>query len=491
MRLFLVFVALAIRLAALSIVPLAGAHAAEDWAIAGTVLAPGGLITDGAVSISKQMITAVGPSASLPAAASAIKVPGVILPGFIDLHNHLTWNVLPRWVPARRFNNRYEWQDTAEYDRALVAPHNIVMAAAACETEIYAEIKALAGGATSVLGGLLRDPQHPENDNAKCVVGLVRNLDTDSGLPFKPPVETECPTDPGIDRTLLNVVENAIFPMELMHGRMDFLLCELGTGTLRGMVVHLSEGAATDSAAHREYNMLSKEVLLQKDGKTPIEREGLLLIHGTALRDQDFVGMKKSKLGLIWSPRSNDELYGSTANIAAARQAGVDIAIAPDWSPSGSAGMLQEMGYAARRYGGTVNSDQLVAMATSMPAKMARISDYVGALAPNRLADFVVINVKVDPTKSNPLDPVVKATAADVALVVVGGQPLYGDKALLTQVLPVGTKTDEFTVCGAQKAIYLGQSEAGVRGWSFDDIKMRLNAALAKGSSSLPEIECD
>jgi len=27
------------------------------------------------------------------------------------------------------------------------------------------------------------------------------------------------------------------------------------------MVVHLSEGATTDSAAHREYNMLSKEVL--------------------------------------------------------------------------------------------------------------------------------------------------------------------------------------------------------------------------------------
>jgi cytosine/adenosine deaminase-related metal-dependent hydrolase len=489
MKLFAEICRCAFTLAGLSIFPVANAHAADDWTISGTVLAPGGIIADGAVSISGQMITAVGPSASISGAAT-VKVPGVILPGFIDLHNHLTWNVLPRWVPARKFNNRYEWQDTAEYDRVLVAPHNVVMASAACEAEIYAEIKALAGGATSVIGGLLRDPQHPDNDNAKCVVGLARNLDTDSGLPFKAPPDTECPTDAGTDRTLLNVVENAIFPMELMHGRMDFLLCELGTGTLRSMVVHLSEGAATDSAAHREYNMLSKEVLLQKDGKTAIEREGLLLIHGTALRDPDFAGMKRSKLGLIWSPRSNDELYGSTANIAAARQAGVEIAIAPDWSPSGSAGMLQEIGYAARRYG-AVNSAELVAMATSTPAKMARISDYVGALAPHRFADFVVVNVKVDPTKPNPLDPVAKATAADVALVVVGGQPLYGDKALLAQVLPAGTKTDEFTVCGAQKAVYLGQSEAGARGWSFDDIRKRLNAALAKGSSSLPEIECD
>ena len=96
-------------------------HAADDWTIVGTVLAPGGLIPDGAISVSKEMITAVGSSATIPSSSSTIKVPGVILPGFIDLHNHLTWNVLPRWVPARKFNNRYEWQDTAEYDRALVA----------------------------------------------------------------------------------------------------------------------------------------------------------------------------------------------------------------------------------------------------------------------------------------------------------------------------------------------------------------------------------
>jgi 5-methylthioadenosine/S-adenosylhomocysteine deaminase len=149
--------------AMLGLSSLTTAHAADDWTIVGTVLAPGGLIPDGAISVSKEMITAVGSSATIPSSSSAIKVPGVILPGFIDLHNHLTWNVLPRWVPARKFNNRYEWQDTAEYDRALVAPHNIVLAEAACETQIYAEVKAIVGGATSVLGGLLKDAKHPDN----------------------------------------------------------------------------------------------------------------------------------------------------------------------------------------------------------------------------------------------------------------------------------------------------------------------------------------
>jgi 5-methylthioadenosine/S-adenosylhomocysteine deaminase len=469
------------------VMPNIGAHAA-DWTLAGTVLSPTGIIADGAVSISDTLITTVGPSASISGAANAIKVPGIILPGFVDLHDHLTWNVLPRWVPARKFNSRYEWQDTAEYDRVLVAPHNLVLGAAPCETEIYAEIKAIVGGSTSVLGGLLKDPLRP--NNAKCVVGLARNLDTDAGMSFKPPAADDgCPTKPDTDRTLLDVVDNEVFPLELPHDRMDFLLCELGIGTLRGLVIHLSEGAVTDANAHREYNMLSKEVLLKRDGKTALLREGLVIIHGTALRDQDFIGMKNSKVGLVWSPRSNDELYGSTTNIAAARQAGVDIAIAPDWSPSGSAGMLQEIGYAARRYG-TISSNDLLAMATSLPAKMARIDDYVGTLAPKKLADFVVINAAVDPTKPNPLDPVVKATPADVALVVVGGQPLYGDPALLAQLLPAGARLDRFTVCGAQKAIYLGQSGAAP-GQTLVDIKIALNAALAKGGSKLPDIECD
>ena len=104
--------------------------AADDWTVAGTILSPSGIIADGAMTVSGQRITAVGPGSS--ASASAIKVRGIILPGFIDLHNHLTWNVLPRWVPGRTFADRYAWQDTAEYDRVLVTPHTLALNAAAC-----------------------------------------------------------------------------------------------------------------------------------------------------------------------------------------------------------------------------------------------------------------------------------------------------------------------------------------------------------------------
>ena len=73
---------------------------------------------------------------------------------------------------------------------------------------------------------------------------------------------------------------------------------------------------------------------------------GVIVIHGVALAPEDFMQMGQNKVGLVWSPRSNDELYGATTNIAAARSAHVETAIAPDWSPTGSGGMLQELNYA-------------------------------------------------------------------------------------------------------------------------------------------------
>jgi 5-methylthioadenosine/S-adenosylhomocysteine deaminase len=280
---------------------LAGEAAAMDFTIAGTVMTPTGVVTDGALAVSGQTIGAVGPATSVSTAASAIKVAGsIILPGFVDLHNHLTWNVLPRWLPGRKFGSRYEWQDSPEYDRMLVAPHNVAMDAAACESAIYAEIKALTGGATSSIGSLYATKEHSEYPD--CAKGLVRNLDLASGLDIKKPDEKDgC----GPPQPISDVVDNEVFPLEVPHARMDYLLCELGTGSLRSLIIHLSEGASPDSSAHREFTMLDKARLL---------KPGLVIVHGTALRGADFVSINKNGVGLVWSPRSNDELYGSPSN---------------------------------------------------------------------------------------------------------------------------------------------------------------------------------
>jgi hypothetical protein len=50
----------------------------------------------------------------------------------------------------------------------------------------------------------------------------------------------------------------------------------------------------------------------------------------------------------VWSPFANFWLYGATANITAAKAAGVRIALGSDWAPSGTATSLREFKVAER-----------------------------------------------------------------------------------------------------------------------------------------------
>jgi cytosine/adenosine deaminase-related metal-dependent hydrolase len=445
---------------------------AETWALKGNVLGPNGL-EPGIVVITDQRISAVGKDVVPPPGARVVAVPGAILPGFIDLHNHLVWNVFPRWLPGREFRNRYEWQDTAEYDRKLKSPQARLMERKlGCDAEIYAEVKALVGGATSVTGSF---------KDAACTAGLTRNLDFNSGF-AKPQASAEClakfPPPADNPNVLLNALADVtayeVFPMEIQRTRAGYYLCELDAGNLRSLIVHLSEGAANDSSAHREYKMLAAQDFL---------RPGLVLIHGVALAADDLAALAAKQVGLVWSPRSNDELYGSTVNIPAAQKAGIALAIAPDWSPTGSAGMLQEITYAAAHYPGFFKVPELIGMATSSAAKMSRLDDRIGKLAPNYYADITVVGLP-----DGSLDSLGKTSAADVQLVVVGGQPVYGDRTLLKNLLP-GQKTEDLAVCGAAKAVSLAGTAASGRSWA--DVTQKLQAELDRDGLALATFECN
>jgi cytosine/adenosine deaminase-related metal-dependent hydrolase len=441
------------------------AHA-ETWALQGSLPGPNGL-EPGTVVISDQKIVAKGKDVALPAGARVIQVTGAILPGFIDLHNHLLFDAYPRWRPDRKFNNRYEWMETADYDRLLGAPEQRLGRSndLACDAIVYAEVKALAGGATSVAGHLT-DPA--------CATGLVRNLDVASGF-AKPIVSAACKSKlPDGYAGLPDVVVYEVYPMEIQRQLGDYYVCELRTGNLRSLIVHLAEGNPHDASAHREFKML-----VAGDFLLP----GLVILHGTALGAQDFADMNRAGVGLVWSPRSNDELYGGTANIPAARAAGLKIAIGPDWSPTGSTGILEEIGYAAAHYPAYFRAPQLLEMATSIPAEISRLDDRIGTLEPGHYADITVIGLK-----DGSLDSLGTATAADVQLVVVNGQPVYGEPSLVQRLLPTGSKLDPIPVCGTSKAVFLGDTKAGRLGRSWDDITTALQTQIGQ---TLGSIECD
>src|SRR5205823_4861448 len=83
-------------------------------------------------------------------------------------------------------------------------------------------------------------------------------------------------------------------------------------------------------------------------------------------------------------------LYGQTTNITAAAKAGIAIALGPDWSPSGSKNLLNELKIArlaAQTAGSNLTDYDLVASATRGAAAILRWDDKIGTLEPGKHAD--------------------------------------------------------------------------------------------------------
>jgi 5-methylthioadenosine/S-adenosylhomocysteine deaminase len=108
-------------------------------------------------------------------------------------------------------------------------------------------------------------------------------------------------------------------------------------------------------------------------------------IHCAGLQPEDFVVLGQRGGSMVWSPLSNLLLYGGTTNIAAARSAGVPIALGSDWSPTGSKHLPNEPKVAktVNDVGGWGLTDRkLVSMATRVPASIVKWESLVGSLDP-------------------------------------------------------------------------------------------------------------
>jgi hypothetical protein len=151
------------------------AQVKDSYSLRGTIMAgEGRVIEDRVLEVRGETIGELRP---LPDHSNAIVTQSYILPGLVDLHDHIAWNVFPRWRTYMLFPNRYEWQQRADYKIALNTPHTLLGKEHQdeCEANEYAEIKALVGGATSTVGSL-------GSGDIRCIEGVVRNLDFASGI---------------------------------------------------------------------------------------------------------------------------------------------------------------------------------------------------------------------------------------------------------------------------------------------------------------------
>src|SRR5207253_1315568 len=73
-------------------------------------------ILDGEVVIESDMITCVAADCDDPPGATSFTITNAyIFPGFIDAHNYVAYNFLPKWTPPEVYKNRGRWQASPSY----------------------------------------------------------------------------------------------------------------------------------------------------------------------------------------------------------------------------------------------------------------------------------------------------------------------------------------------------------------------------------------
>lgn len=435
-----------------------GSAAPERFALRGTILTPNRVIADGVLVIDGARIHDV---ADHPAAGDVptIDTGGIILPGLIDLHNHPQWNALPRWHANGVYRNRDEWTRAPLYLASYVDPERALRRTVNCELTEYAEIKAIVGGATSMRASPL----------TRCSAGLVRNMEVDRPLAGTP------------DGALSSLID-----VDVLSAADAARLAErLRDGNVKRLFVHVGEGRADDPAPRREFQTLVEHGLLT---------DRTVLIHGTGFGDAEFDAVRAAGAALVWSPRSALELYGETTSITMAVDRGIPVALAPDWSITGSDNMLDELrtaaAWSARNLGGALDEAALVRMATADAAKIAGVESLIGAIAPGRLADVLVIRRR----DGDPYRAVVSAHASDVRLVMVGGKARFGTAALMRR-LHDRWDVESIDVCGESMLIDTTADRASLLDfrYRFSQVRRRLSDALAnlrRGMVLAPLVEC-
>lgn len=374
-------------------------------------------VVKGGITIEGGTIKSVQAGTQAPGGALVIDTKGYIYPGLINLHNHLGYDFLPIYEIPKAYTNRYQWSTGKSYDIHVNHPHTLVtspeMFDLSVEAVKYAEIKSLVGGVTTEQGC--------PGDNIGYGRILVRNV--------------ELQNFPG------HAVERRTARLD--QGFVDNLAGEKEKiSKLGGWLFHLAEG--TDALSRQEYyNRGYNPALKVSSTNIPdlmhlgLVTNQLIGIHSVALTAADYRDWKnrvKSGPKIVWSPLSNMLLYGQTADVLSAMQEGAVVALGTDWSPSGSKNLLWELKIAdqmnRQKLNQKISPQDLVRAVTSNPALMVGWSDVTGSIEPGKSADLLVIHS----ANPDPYCALIEALESQVALVVVGGDPLYGDKDLIAKL---------------------------------------------------------
>jgi cytosine/adenosine deaminase-related metal-dependent hydrolase len=363
------------------------------------------VVNDGVVYISAGSIAAVQKASAAPPpefeGMKVLQTKGTIYPGLIDLHDHLSYNVLQLWDVPKLYTNRDQWAQGDTYRKLVTGPMKVLAHTPDCVPAIvrYVECKCLVAGTTTSQGIALSSYSGIQ----RFYKGVVRNVE-----------QTD---EPDLPEAATHIADVEAKDRDKFLKRLEKLSC---------LLLHLSEG--TDDAAREHF------LALQAPSGEWAVRSSLAGIHCVALQRKDFDVLRKGGAAMVWSPLSNLLLYGQTANVSEAREAEVLTALGPDWSPSGSKNLLGELKLA--KLVDSLDEDglsdyELIALATRNPAKILRWDERLGTIEAGKRADLLVVAGAGGDGHAH----LFTRSEHDVELVVVNGVPRYGASTIMRRLL--------------------------------------------------------
>jgi large repetitive protein len=387
----------------------------------GTVLGRDVVYENGAVLYEGSSIACVGcdcaESAGAKQATRVDCADAVISPGLINPHEHMTFSEgAPLAATTTRYDHRHGWRGSVS------TPSNAHGTGATSAGNRWVEMRQLFSGVTSMVGSGRAN-------------GLVRNLDQ--------PSEADVALG-------LQAVEFETFPLgdgdeeQRANCDWDYVIDEFSASQLHAFLPHVAEGIDGDAA--EEFRCQSTSF----DGGQDFTERNASHIHGIGLDAADYDRMARDGTRLIWSPRSNISLYGHTAMVTTFDRLGGVVAIGTDWSYSGSANMARELAcadeYNKAQLAGHFTDEELWRMATWNAAVATGSETVIGSLEAGKLADVAVFAGQ--PGQHH--RAVLQSDNAGVLLVVMAGQPVFGEADV---VAGLGQKCEAIDVCGEARAV--------------------------------------
>jgi cytosine/adenosine deaminase-related metal-dependent hydrolase len=259
----------------------------------------------------------------------------LILPGLINAHDHLEFNLFPR-LGKGPYPNATAWaRDIFHPQHSPVKEH----------LAIPKTVRLLWGGMKNLLSGVTTVAHHNSYQsifNEPCFpIRVLKRYGWAHSIQFSPDWLTRFRETPG---------------------RNPF-------------IIHACEG--TDDFARQELCTLAEAGVLQ---------DGTVLVHGVALDGADASRLAESRTALVWCPSSNRFTLGRTIHPDVLRSR-VPIALATDSGMTGAGDLLDELQEAAP----AIKAERLYEMVTAGAAQVLKLPAGFGEIRDGSPADFLVV----------------------------------------------------------------------------------------------------